>query len=75
MDHSPLQRHLTRRRLLQLLGAAGAGAAVAGCGGGPGGTAAPSSAPAPQTGGAVTGALSFAHWRAEDKTVFDQIIA
>ena len=75
MTHDPLHRQLTRLRLLQLLGAAGAGAAVAGGGGGPGGTAAPSSAPAPQTSGPVTGSLSFAHWRAEDKTVFDQIIA
>lgn len=64
---------LTRRRLLRLGGLAGAAGVLAACAG-PGGDAA---APAPAAGldGPAEGDISFAHWRAEDKEVFDGIIA
>ena len=72
MDTTPI----TRRRLLQAWGLAGVGA-VAACaapgsggqapGGGPAGRAIPT--------GPVEGEVSFAHWRAEDKEVFDKLIA
>ena len=64
---------LTRRNLLKMLGAAGATAALGACAG-PGGSSA-EPAKAAKTSGPVKGALSFAHWRAEDKAVFDKIIA
>jgi raffinose/stachyose/melibiose transport system substrate-binding protein len=70
-----------RRRLLQGLAAIGLGGAAAGCAG-PGTVrgdgsrpGAGVSAPAPVASGPVQGEISFAHWRAEDKAVFDQVIA
>jgi raffinose/stachyose/melibiose transport system substrate-binding protein len=71
------QTPLTRRRLLQLMGLGGAGA-LAGCaapgstGGGPAGAVAGGAA-IPT--GPAQGEVSFAHWRAEDKAVFDELIA
>jgi raffinose/stachyose/melibiose transport system substrate-binding protein len=64
---------LSRRRLLQLGGLAGTAGLLAACAG-PGGDA---PAPASSTGfdGPVEGDLSFAHWRAEDKDIFERIIA
>jgi raffinose/stachyose/melibiose transport system substrate-binding protein len=70
-----------RRGLLTGLAAVGLGGTVAGCAG-PGtvrgngarsGTAV--SAPAPVASGPVQGEISFAHWRAEDKAAFDQVVA
>ncbi|MQA02867.1 MAG: extracellular solute-binding protein [Streptosporangiales bacterium] len=63
---------LTRRRLLQAFGALAAGATVAGCAG-PGSSSndKPSGI---DTTGPVEGDLSFAHWRAEDKKAFADII-
>lgn len=69
MSHNPL---LTRRHLLQILGAAGASAALGACAG-PGSSSSPGAAAA-KTSGPVKGDVSFAHWRAEDKAVFDKII-
>ncbi|MFG1923817.1 ABC transporter substrate-binding protein [Cryptosporangium sp. NPDC048952] len=64
---------ITRRRLLQLAAYGGSAAALAACAG-PG-----SSDPGPEStsgfDGPVEGTLSFAHWRAEDKAVFETIIA
>ena len=65
---------LSRRRLLQLAGLAATGSALAACAG-PGGEDSPAPAGGSQFDGPVEGELSFAHWRAEDKSVFDQIIA
>lgn len=77
MDNDILATTLSRRRLLQLLGAGGVGAFAAACAG-PGGskksagaTAAPKSA---ASSASVKGKVSFAHWRAEDKAVFDKMI-
>lgn len=76
MPNTVFDRELSRRRLLQLIGAAGVGAVTAGCAGpGSRGGDAAAPAPAPSTSGPVTGDVSFAHWRAEDKAVFDTIIA
>jgi raffinose/stachyose/melibiose transport system substrate-binding protein len=73
--------NLGRRRLLQGLAAVGLGGAVTGCAG-PGTVrgnspraGAVASAPAPVPSAPVQGDISFAHWRAEDKAVFDQVIA
>jgi raffinose/stachyose/melibiose transport system substrate-binding protein len=67
-----IDQELTRRRLLQLFGAAGAGALAAACAG-PGSS---SRAPAGSVeAGPIEGEVSFAHWRAEDKAVFDQLAA
>ena len=62
---------ISRRALIGLFGAAGAGA-LAGCAG-PGSTGNKSQPTGLATGNAE-GELSFAHWRAEDKTAFDQLI-
>ncbi len=64
---------LSRRRVLQAFGAGGVGLLAAACAG-PGGSSAAKSA-APVKSGEVKGSISFAHWRAEDKAVFDKIIA
>ena len=64
-------RTLSRRRLLTLTGAVGLGAVATACAG-PGGAQPQASAPAT---GAATGKVSFAHWRAEDKKAFDDLIA
>ncbi|MGN6242887.1 MAG: ABC transporter substrate-binding protein [Motilibacteraceae bacterium] len=71
---------ISRRQLLQLFGAGGAGLFMAACagpgGGGNGGNAGAATTPsAAASGGKVSGKVSFAHWRAEDKAVFDKIIA
>lgn len=77
----------TRRGLLKLAGASaavGALAACAGPGGGGGGGATTSAPGGSASGGAsamgldpskANGAISFAHWRGEDKAAFDEIIA
>ena len=67
--HAP---SLSRRSLLGLIGAAGAGTALAACAG-PGSTASKSNPTALATGKAE-GKVSFAHWRAEDKKAFDTLI-
>lgn len=64
---------ITRRRLLTAFGAAGAALVAQSACAGPG--SGNKSAGAPQTAGPVEGQVSFAHWRAEDKKVFDEIIA
>lgn len=73
MPINAVDTQLSRRRILQLFGAVGAGAVATACGG-PGGSSA-KKADAPAAKGPVEGNLSFAHWRAEDKEVLDQIIA
>ncbi|MDP9796543.1 raffinose/stachyose/melibiose transport system substrate-binding protein [Catenuloplanes nepalensis] len=62
----------SRRGLLKAAGLAGGAVALAACAG-PGGEAAPVASGGFD--GPVEGELSFAHWRAEDKDVFDQVIA
>ncbi|MFC4397733.1 ABC transporter substrate-binding protein [Arthrobacter sedimenti] len=66
---------ISRRQAVALLGALGFGAAAAACAG-PGGSTKPAGAsgPAAPSAGAVTGKVSFAHWRGEDKAVFDELI-
>ena len=61
---------LSRRRFLTATGAAGLAALVTGCAG-PGGSQPAASAPAT---GQAEGEVSFAHWRAEDKAAFDELI-
>ena len=76
MNNAPDRALPTRRLALQLFGATGFGLAVAACAG-PGGTSTQgtqAAAPKPAA-GAAKGNISFAHWRAEDKAVFDKIIA
>jgi raffinose/stachyose/melibiose transport system substrate-binding protein len=63
---------MSRRDLLRLLGAAGLGAFSVACAGP--GSGGPRGGDAPAK-GEVKGAISFAHWRAEDKAVFDKIIS
>ena len=69
---NPTSTQFSRRSLLALLGAVGAGAAVAGCAG-PGSTA--DNQPTGLATGKAEGEISFAHWRAEDKAAFDKLIA
>ena len=66
---------ISRRQAIAILGALGFGATAAACAG-PGGTTAPGGAtgPAAPATGAITGKVSFAHWRGEDKVVFDELI-
>ena len=66
---------ISRRQAMALLGALGLGASAAACAG-PGGSTKPAGAsgPAAPSAGAVTGKVSFAHWRGEDKAVFDELI-
>jgi raffinose/stachyose/melibiose transport system substrate-binding protein len=75
---------LSRRRFLTAAAGAAAAGALAGCalpgttraGGGPPGGAASGPALLPALGeGRASGALSFAHWRGEDRAVLDEIIA
>ena len=63
---------ISRRHLLGWIGIAGVTASLAACAG-PGSTR-PAKVPG-ATGQGMTGDLSFAHWRAEDKEVFDKLIA
>lgn len=72
MPSRPHPFTLDRRGLLGLVGASGLAYAATACAGpgstsGGGGTA--------PTGGAATDTISFAHWRAEDQQVFDQVVA
>ena len=55
---------ISRRQAIAILGALGFGATAAACAG-PGGTTAPGGAtgPAAPATGAITGKVSFAHWR------------
>ncbi|HET7474544.1 MAG TPA: extracellular solute-binding protein [Dermatophilaceae bacterium] len=78
MTHIP--RQLSRRHILRGAALAGAGVLATACAG-PGtvrgngrGPAGQVTAPAPVGTAPVRGAISFAHWRAEDKAVFDTII-
>ncbi|WP_159706050.1 ABC transporter substrate-binding protein [Arthrobacter sp. 18067] len=66
---------ISRRQAMAVLGALGLGATAAACAG-PGGSTAPGGATGPSAPatGAVTGRVSFAHWRGEDKAVFDELI-
>lgn len=64
---------ITRRALMGLAGAVGVTAALAACAG-PGTTRAVSTGAA-AFGGSKKGTVSFAHWRGEDKAVFDKLIA
>lgn len=73
----------TRRRMLQFAGIGVAGSALAACAG-PGGQPADNGTGSPageETAAAgldptqASGAISFAHWRGEDKEAFDKIIA
>lgn len=66
---------ISRRSLLALAGLAGAGVTLSACAG-PGGTAPAPAASASAGGltGTVGGAISFAHWRGEDKAVLESII-
>ena len=75
MNREALSAQLTRRRVLQILGAAGAGAALSACAGPGSGSSGDDQAQDLATSGPVEGELSFAHWRAEDQKVFEQIIA
>lgn len=63
---------MTRRRALAVLGALGGTAAISACAG-PGSTR--GDQPQTPNAGPITGAISFAHWRGEDRTVLEQIIA
>lgn len=62
---------INRRALLAMMGAGGA-AALAACSG-PGSTG-DDDAQAPDTEGPVEGEVSFAHWRAEDQSAFEELI-
>lgn len=60
---------------MAVLGALGLGATAAACAG-PGGSTTPggSTGPVAPATGDITGKVSFAHWRGEDKAVFDELI-
>ncbi|MHA7223123.1 ABC transporter substrate-binding protein [Arthrobacter sp. RHLT1-20] len=66
---------ISRRQALTVFGALGFGATAAACAG-PGGSTAPggSTGAAAPSAGNITGKVSFAHWRGEDKAVFDELI-
>jgi len=80
MTHQHNKAVFDRRQILRGAAILGAGAAAAACAGpgtvrgGSRGPASQASAPAPIGTAKVSGDLSFAHWRAEDKAVFDKII-
>lgn len=75
MNQQPFAAELNRRRVLQMLGLAGLGVGVAGCAG-PGGDSPESGAEASAIAtGPVEGEVSFAHWRAEDQKVLEELIA
>jgi raffinose/stachyose/melibiose transport system substrate-binding protein len=77
MTQQPFATPINRRLLLQLLGAAGLGVgatACAGPGSGGGGTEG-GGQPSPIPTGPIEGEISFAHWRAEDQQVFEELIA
>lgn len=66
---------ISRRQAMAVLGALGLTATAAACAG-PGGSTAPGGATGPSAPatGDITGKVSFAHWRGEDKAVFDELI-
>jgi raffinose/stachyose/melibiose transport system substrate-binding protein len=64
---------LDRRGFLGLLGATGLSLAATACTG-PGATSSKAGSAAPTVTGSVTDTISFAHWRAEDRQVFDKIV-
>ena len=66
---------ISRRQAMAVLGALGLGATAAACAG-PGGSTTPggSTGPVAPATGDNTGKVSFAHWRGEDKAVFDELI-
>ncbi|BCW04265.1 extracellular solute-binding protein [Arthrobacter sp. NtRootA1] len=66
---------ISRRQAMAVLGALGLGATAAACAG-PGGSTTPggSTGPVAPATGDITGKVSFAHWRGEDKAVFDELI-
>ncbi|HLR97606.1 MAG TPA: extracellular solute-binding protein [Jiangellaceae bacterium] len=67
---------LSRRRALALLGAGGLAAVTAGCAGpGSNGGDSQSSAEDISTDGPIEGEISFAHWRAEDQSVLEEMFA
>ncbi|WP_219414244.1 ABC transporter substrate-binding protein [Pseudonocardia nigra] len=66
---------INRRRLLQLLGLTGLAATAACAGPGSGGGAGGGAEVDPIPAGPVEGEISFAHWRAEDQKVFEDLIA
>lgn len=76
MNQQPFATPINRRHLLQLLGAAGLGVTTACAGPGSGGGESPGRT---ETGaiptGPIEGDISFAHWRAEDQKVFEELIA
>lgn len=65
----------SRRQVLGIFGAIGAGALLTACAGpgSTGGGPAVATGPTPPVTGDPTGEVSFAHWRAEDKAVFDEL--
>ena len=69
-SHRPIS--IDRRGFMGLMGVAGLAYAASSCAG-PGSTS--NGGGAAPTGGSATDTISFAHWRAEDKQVFDTIIA
>ncbi|MFQ6171564.1 ABC transporter substrate-binding protein [Oryzobacter sp. R7] len=76
------QFSIDRRRFLHGLGALGLGGALSACvgptittGGASGAATTAADALAPVSAEKATGTVSFAHWRAEDKAVFDTLIA
>lgn len=78
MSNDAFDRSINRRRLLQMFGVAAGGLTVGACAGPGGSNSSGGQAPAaaaPTQGGKVSGKVSFAHWRAEDKAVFDKMIA
>lgn len=64
----------TRRQLFGAAGALGLGAVLASCAG-PGSGAGGGGGGGLQTDGEITGDLSFAHWRGEDREAFDDLIS
>ncbi|SCK56531.1 ABC transporter substrate-binding protein [Streptomyces sp. WMMB 322] len=79
MSKDAVGTFLGRRRAAQILGAGAVGlfgAACAGPGTAKGGDKGASSVPSPAASGEkVDGKISFAHWRAEDKAAFEELVA
>lgn len=76
MAQQLISTQMRRRQLLQMFGLAGLGTVTASCAGpGGGGGAEGGAAPSPIESGPIEGELSFAHWRAEDQKVLEELIA